>query len=110
MSSVPMPKHGMMPSAFIDDAEKPELPPGITTVEHWGSCLVSFGKYENKKKYREIAFGSSQEISGYRAYLFAHFENGSARLRDLVLYMRAAGVDPDCGCKIPGTSFTRRFA
>ena len=109
-TSVPMPKCGMMPSIYTESEEISSLPPGISSVEHWGRSLVSFGKYENKKTYHEIAFNNSEDIKGYRAYLFGHFESESARLRDLVLYMKAAGFDPDRRCKIPGTSINRKFA
>lgn len=110
MSSNPMPKSGSPVSMMMPSPEDEELPPGIVSVEHWGRCLVPFGKFENRKVYREIAFGHSEEIRSYRSYLFAHFSSGSAKLRDLVLYMKAAGVDADEGAKIPGTSVTQKFA
>ena len=106
----PMPKSGSLAPMMMPEPEEDELPPGIVSVEHWGRCLVSFGQFESRKTYREIAFGHNEEIHSYRSYLFAHFHNGSAKLRDLVLYMKAAGSDADGGLKIPGTSVTRKFA
>ena len=96
----PMPKSGSLAPMMMPEPEEDELPPGIVSVE----------QFESRKTYREIAFGHNEEIHSYRSYLFAHFHNGSAKLRDLVLYMKAAGSDADGGLKIPGTSVTRKFA
>ena len=45
----------------------------------------------------------------YRAYLFSHEASGSAMLRDLVAYLRAAGFQGETTNKpvIPGTQIVR---
>lgn len=90
-----------------------QLPPGITSLQQWGTSLVSFGKLAPKKViYQEFLEDQSADAMSYKKYLFDHFESGSPGLRDLVSFMKASGFDyyrDTKGSFIPGSQFVRKF-
>ena len=101
-------QHGVY-EAVMERVRQQHLPPGVHSVEHWAAVWSPSESMRTRRHtaYHNIAFGRSEDLKGYRAYMFSHFESGSARFRDLVLYMKAAGVNSDDGIKIPGTSINR---
>ena len=88
------------------------LPPAINSVAHWGMTVVTFGKYHKVKTYADILKDNSDDMVGYKKYLFDHFNHGSAQLRDLVSYLKACNYDPygpKQGPVIPGAKIVRTF-
>ena len=85
------------------------LPPGVTSIEDWGSYKVAFGKYEKKKTYAQIFTEEGKEMISYRKYLWSHRNSGSPQLRDLAAYLKAMNYDgeTDQMPKIPGTDVAR---
>ena len=87
------------------------LPEGVTSMADWACTVVSFGKYKGKKSYVEILTDESEDVVGYKKYLYDHFSHGSPQLRDLTAYLKACGY----GVKkiqqpvIPGTTIIREF-
>ena len=108
MMGVPMASNhaGWTLPDFSEDP--PDLPAGIQSVEQWGRCLVTFGKYNRAKTYSQIAQEKVDGVPSYRNFLFSHYASGSAQLRDLVHYLKAVGLQAK-GPVIPGTTIPREF-
>ena len=55
-----------MPPPFPSDIPHQELaglPPGVSSLEMWGSTLISFGKYKDKMTYVELLTASDSETA-----------------------------------------------
>ena len=63
------------------------LPPGISSLDQWGQCYMSFGKFKDVKTYREVFESKDESMAGYRKFCISHCESGSAGLKDFVHYM-----------------------
>ena len=85
------------------------LPPGVASIGEWGDYKVAFGKFKKIKCYKDVLNEQTAEMASYRAYLISHEASGSAMLRDLVAYLRAAGFQGEKTNKpvIPGTHIVR---
>lgn len=60
----------------------PSLPPGVSSVEDWGTYQVAFGKFQGKKIYSQVLAEKSDEMISNRSYLMSHRFSGSARLKE----------------------------
>jgi hypothetical protein len=106
MSADPFPAG--MSTAVV--SKLPTLPPGVSSVEDWGTYQVAFGKFQGKKIYSQILTEKSDEMNSYRNYLMSHRFSGSAQLKDLVAFMMASGYqgEKDQRPMIPGTAIARK--
>ena len=86
------------------------LPPGVTSLEDWGSYRVAFGKFQGKKTYSQILSASSDEMGSYRTYIMSHRFSGSAQLKDLAAFLVASGYQGEADQRpvIPGTTIARK--
>ncbi len=94
-------------------ADFSKLPPDLKSMDQWSKCLVSFGKYKNKKSYAQIYLDPDDDE--YKVWLFRHFSTGSAGLIDLVNFLKAMNVPAQLEAKsqspvIPGSNVPRQFA
>ena len=80
----------------MEEPPKMYLPPGITSVQDWGTYKVSFGKFQGKKTYAEVLHESTVEMASHRGYVMSHRKSGSPQLKDLAAYLVAADyADPE---------------
>ncbi|CAK9019751.1 Putative transposon protein [Durusdinium trenchii] len=107
-TAAPTPSTAKMPGTPHAEADK--YPPGISSLEQWGKCMVAFGKYKGALSYSELFEGTADGMAGYRAWCLNHAQSGSAALKDLVAYLEirgsSAGGSQDV---IPGSSIARTF-
>ncbi|CAK9069992.1 Retrovirus-related Pol polyprotein from transposon RE1 (Retro element 1) (AtRE1) [Includes: Protease RE1, partial [Durusdinium trenchii] len=86
------------------------LPPGISSLDQWGQCYMSFGKFKDVKTYREVFESKDESMAGYRKFCMSHCESGSAGLKDFVHYMNSRGIEDPDQTVIPGSGIRRRDA
>ena len=85
------------------------LPPGISSLDQWGQCYMSFGKFKDVKTYREVFESKDESLAGYRKFCLSHCESGSPGLKDFVHYMNSRGVEDSDQSIIPGSGIRRSF-
>ena len=93
----------------MDHPKKGMLPPGVRSVQEWGTFKVACGKFKGKKTYYQIHAEDHSEMVEYRKYLNSRRESGSPLLKDLAEYLQAmsGGAMDDQLPRIPGTNVVR---
>lgn len=115
MYHAPPPVSEPMPSHAPLHLGTSSLPPGVPSLARWGQSLIGFGKLKHKVSYLDFRNSVDEDDTSYKSYLCSHYKSGSAPLRDLVDYLKAAG-DPyvlanlnSQAVLIPGSTHARRF-
>lgn len=89
------------------------LPPGVASLENWGTTLLEFGKYADKQwSYFELASNPEPRVASYCQWVIDHkSEKSGALFIDLADYLSSYMKTIDAGATgmtYPGSSIPRR--
>ena len=87
----------------------PELPPGVTSLEQWGSTVCTLPKIKDRNLcYTEILASKENMILDYVTWIYNN-RSKSAKAEDFAKYMDAVKWDKPSQPAIPGTKESRVF-
>ena len=101
------------PPADVEERLRGSLPPGVPSLEFWGTTLLEFGKYaDHQWSYLELVTNPEPRVAQYCTWVMTHKSSKSSPLfidlADYITCYKKTLDETNAGVTYPGSSIPRR--